>query len=112
MINLSKRLQAIAKYIPDGAIFADIGSDYAYLCSSICLTDPLARAIAVEVRPGPFEAAKSTIYKYELQNRIDIRLGDGLDVIDDSDNIDTVVIAGMGGKLITDIINKNIDKIR
>src|SRR5699024_8295125 len=110
MIKLSKRLEHIASYIPKGSRFADIGSDHAYLCSYVCLQDESAWAIAGEVREGPLKAANATIQKYHLQSSIDVRLGDGLNVIKSDDQVDTIVIAGMGGKLITDILRKDFTK--
>src|SRR5699024_10738733 len=107
MLKLSERLKRIAYHIPLGSRFADIGSDHAYLCSHVCLQDPNAFAIAGEVREGPYAAAQKTIQKYQLEHSIQVRLGDGLEIIHETDHVDTVVIAGMGGKLMTEILRKD-----
>lgn len=104
-INLSKRLTTIATFLPPSAYFADIGSDHAYLPCYVCLQDPNARAIAGEVNEGPYQSASETVATYELADQIKVRLGDGLEVLA-NDPIKQVVVAGMGGSLITQILNE------
>lgn len=111
MMNLSKRLQTIATYIKRGSYFADIGSDHAYLPAYICLKDPKAKAIAGEVTKGPFERAKETVKTYHLGDQIDVRLGDGLSILHSSE-VDTIIIAGMGGSLIVNILEKGKDNLK
>src|SRR5699024_6239492 len=102
--QISHRLKAIASFIKPQTVIADIGSDHAYLPSFVCLQDETSKAIAGEVSPGPFESAKKTVNMYNLQDRIDVRLGSGLSVLTEEDNVSTVVIAGMGGGLIASIL--------
>lgn len=104
-LNLSKRLRKIASYVPKGAYFADIGTDHAYLSCFICLNDDQAVGIASDVNEGPLLAARKTIQKYNLDHRIDTRLGDGLETIKDEE-ISLVIIAGMGGSLIKEILDR------
>jgi Predicted SAM-dependent methyltransferase len=85
---------------------ADIGSDHAYLPVQLVEQKVIDFAIAGEVAKGPMSRSKADIEKFGLQKKIDVRLGDGLAVINESDNIDTVVIAGMGGILIQDILTR------
>lgn len=106
MIEISERLKQIAFYIPEESNFADIGSDHAFLSAFVCLKNPHINAIAGEVRRGPYEAAQKTVERFRMENQINVRLGDGLEVISDDDAIDTVVIAGMGGKLIIRILEE------
>lgn len=101
--SISKRLESVASFLPTGTYFADIGSDHAYLPCYVCINDATARAIAGEVNRGPYNSAVNTVKAHELSNRVDVRLGDGLSVIND-DPITEVVIAGMGGSLIKDIL--------
>ncbi len=103
-INLSKRLKIIASFLPQGAFFADIGSDHAYLPCYVCLRDKDARAIAGEVNEGPYKNACETVATFDLASQIEVRLGDGLEVLE-NDPIKQIVIAGMGGSLITKILN-------
>lgn len=104
--QISTRLKTIASFIKPHAIIADIGSDHAYLPTYVCLQDETIRAIAGEVSQGPFESAKKTVSMYDLQDRIDVRLGSGLSVITEDDNVSTIVIAGMGGGLIASILTE------
>lgn len=108
--KLSKRLQAIASYLPKGTCFADIGSDHAYLPSYVCLQDPTATAIAGEVNIGPYESALETVRGLLLEQRIQVRLGDGLAVLD-AGEVTEITIAGMGGPLITTILDAGKDKL-
>jgi len=108
-IRISVRLKEISKHIPKASFFADIGSDHAYLPSYVCLNDKEATAIAGEVNKGPYNKAKEVVNTFQLNNRIDVRLGDGLSVLE-SDEPDTLVIAGMGGKLIEYLLNKDLNK--
>lgn len=104
--NISKRLKFIAQFIDEGSFFADIGSDHAYLPTFVCLKDSKARAIAGEVNEGPYNKAKSVVEAYNLTHKIDVKRGDGLEVIQNT-QVDTVIIAGMGGKLIKSILTKH-----
>ncbi len=106
-LHISSRLKKIAKYIAKGSYFADIGSDHAYLPTYVCLNDPTSKAIAGEVNQGPFQNAQDVVNMYDLTKQIDVRLGDGLDVLH-TDLPDTLVIAGMGGKLIERILTDNL----
>jgi len=111
-LTLSKRLQTIASFLPKNAYFADIGTDHAYLPCYICLHDINASAIAGEVSEGPFNRAKKTVETFNLTNKIDVRLGDGLQVLNEkTDHIEQLVIAGMGGSLMKDILNSGLSKL-
>ncbi|WP_163526384.1 tRNA (adenine(22)-N(1))-methyltransferase [Halobacillus ihumii] len=108
--KLSERLAKVAEYLPEGACFADIGSDHAYLPCYVCLHDDKAKAVAGEVNKGPYHSAVQEVRSHELADRIDVRLGDGLMVLG-ADEVQQVVIAGMGGPLIRDILEQGKDKL-
>lgn len=103
-VQLSKRLTMIASFIRKGAYFADIGTDHAYLPTYVCLKDKEAKAIASDVSDGPFQVAKKTVQLYGLTDRVDVRLDDGLKGIKKEEPLTDIVVAGMGGKLILDIV--------
>lgn len=110
-LKLSKRLETVAKYIPKDGIFADIGSDHAYLpCYSI-LKGIAKAAIAGEITDGPFISAKNQVIKSELSDVISVRQGDGLSVIKEGEKVDCVTIAGMGGGLIKKILEEGRSKL-
>ena len=116
-IKLSKRLKTIATFVSKGACFADIGSDHGYLPCYICQNDNEARVIATEVSNGPFLRTKATVNYYQLSDQIEVRLGDGLKALHENDPVTEIVIAGMGGTRITNILEegkyylKKIDKL-
>ncbi|MCA1009704.1 tRNA (adenine(22)-N(1))-methyltransferase [Halobacillus halophilus] len=108
--QLSKRLTNVALKLPRGAFFADIGSDHAYLPCYVCLNDPSAKAIAGEVNHGPYKSAWKEVENHDLEGRIDVRLGNGLHVLNNNE-VRQVVIAGMGGPLIRDILESGKEKL-
>ncbi|MFD1038503.1 tRNA (adenine(22)-N(1))-methyltransferase [Virgibacillus byunsanensis] len=109
-LKISKRLETVASYLPKGAFFADIGSDHAYLPCYTCMRDSTANAIAGEVNEGPYNSALETVTSYQLLNAIEVRLGNGLHVLKE-DEIEQLVIAGMGGSLITSILEDGKRKL-
>ncbi|MFD2213928.1 tRNA (adenine(22)-N(1))-methyltransferase [Metabacillus endolithicus] len=110
-LKLSKRLETVASYVPKDAIFADIGSDHAYLpCYSI-LQGKAKAAIAGEITDGPYLSAKNQVMKCNLTNVISVRQGDGLSVIEDGESVDCITIAGMGGALIKKILEEGKSKL-
>ncbi|GAA0443180.1 tRNA (adenine(22)-N(1))-methyltransferase TrmK [Lentibacillus halophilus] len=102
--KLSKRLKKVASFVLPGSRFADIGSDHAYLPCYVCLRDPSAYAIVGELNKGPLQRARQTVSWNGLTDRIDVRSGDGLAVFHRGE-VNTVVIAGMGGSLIHTILS-------
>jgi tRNA (adenine22-N1)-methyltransferase len=103
-LHLSNRLAAVASFIPEGARLADIGSDHAYLPANLLLNHRISFAIAGEVAKGPLENAKQEINLHHLEYVLKPRLADGLAAVAPDDKIDTVSIAGMGGRLIAQIL--------
>lgn len=108
---MSKRLQLLHDLMDPGRILADIGSDHALLPVACVRSGQAVKAIAGEVNTGPYEAAKAQVASSGLTSKIDVRKGDGLDVIKPGE-VDTVTIAGMGGALIAAILDRGIDKLQ
>ncbi|MEG0322031.1 MAG: class I SAM-dependent methyltransferase [Oscillospiraceae bacterium] len=102
-IVLTDRLQAVAKEIPQGAHMADVGTDHGYLPTWLIQTGRVERLIASDLRQAPLERARRNVQKHEVADRVDLRLCDGLAGIR-PDEVDTVVIAGMGGEIIAKIL--------
>ncbi|GGD71323.1 tRNA (adenine(22)-N(1))-methyltransferase [Paenibacillus nasutitermitis] len=103
MIKISKRLQTIADFVRAGARAADIGSDHALLPVYLVQSGKCPTAIAGELNIGPFQAARKGAAEAGLTALIDVRQGDGLSVLSPGE-ADTVILAGMGGSLMTDIL--------
>lgn len=105
-INLGLRLQRVADFVPEGACIADIGSDHGYLAAWLLLSGRVQRAIAGELNRDPAERARQTACDAGLQEKMLVREGAGLSVLE-PDEVDTVVIAGMGGATIVQILESN-----
>lgn len=111
-LKISQRLLKIAKFVPSGYRVADIGSDHALLPSYLVLYNDTSFVIAGEVNQGPYQAAKKQILNLHLEDSVSVRKGDGLSVIEASDEIDAITIAGMGGSLIAHILTDGKDKLK
>ena len=90
---------------------ADIGSDHAYLPIYAIQNKICNSAIAGEVIKGPYKAALNNVAENNLGDSIEVRLGDGLAVINHDDEIDNITICGMGGPLIAKILKRRSRKI-
>ncbi|WP_339063702.1 tRNA (adenine(22)-N(1))-methyltransferase TrmK [Tepidibacillus marianensis] len=110
-IVLSERLFTIASFVPKGSNMADIGSDHALLPCFLVSMQVVPFAIAGELNEGPFKSAESQVEQYGLKERISVRKGNGLEVIQEPDRIDVITIAGMGGALIANILEKGREKL-
>ncbi len=110
MIKLSRRLQTLADWVPDQFKIADIGSDHALLPCLLVQSGKVPYAIAGEINEGPFSSAQRQVRQAQLENRISVRKGDGLEVLA-AGEVDAVIIAGMGGGTIADILESGRSKL-
>lgn len=107
---LDKRLKACAELISGKGIAVDVGTDHAYLAADLILSGKCSKVIASDVKEGPLESARKTVEKYEILDKVDLILSNGLEKIP-YENVSDVVIAGMGGETIAEIIaNVDCDK--
>lgn len=103
-LKLSERLQTIANMVPRGtASVADIGTDHAYLPIYLITHEVASHAIAGDIHQGPYLSAKNAVDAAHLEQAISVRLGNGLDTVNPGE-AEVVVIAGMGGLNIVDIL--------
>ena len=108
-VQLSGRLQAIADLVTCRTVLADVGTDHAHLPVWLCETGKIKSAIAMDVREGPLLRAEESIRLAGLEDRIRLRLSDGLEQLR-AGEADSIVIAGMGGILIRTILQKCPDR--
>jgi len=102
---LSPRLKIIADSIQGFDTVADIGSDHAYLPIYLAGNGMVRSAIATDVNSGPVKISKERLKSYGVDARVSVRQGDGLRAIKPGE-AEVIVIAGMGGILIRDILEK------
>ncbi len=100
---LDRRLQTVADLTRDGSRVADIGTDHALLPCALVAAGRCPSAIASDIRVGPTEAAQKTVAATGLEQTVSVRLGAGLQTVS-PDEVDDIVIAGMGGETIASIL--------
>ena len=105
MITLSKRMHAIADMVSEGGIVADVGCDHGYVSIYLLESGKKDGAIAMDVRTGPLNSARENVRMAGLTERIELRLSDGLEKLGVKE-ADTIIIAGMGGLLMEEILTK------
>lgn len=108
--KVSKRIEAIVNEVNSDTL-ADIACDHAYISINAVERLKARRSIACDLNAASLEKAKRNICKQNLCNKIETRLVNGLEGINDSE-ADTVVIAGVGGRLCIEILNSNPEKVR
>ena len=101
MIKLDKRLSAVARLVREGSAVADIGSDHALLPVYL-RQNGWTDIIASDINSGPLDFARKTLQKYGAED-IKLVLSDGFENIPPRDD---VIIAGMGGEQILEIIQQ------
>lgn len=106
-MKLSQRLLTIASFVKEGALVADIGADHGLLSIYLVENKHVKKVFAVENKVGPFLILEKNTKDYP---EITCSLSDGISQI--PSEIDTLVIAGMGGILISDILIKNKEKLQ
>lgn len=105
MQKLSKRLNAVASLVKPGSEIADVGTDHGYIPVFLCESGIIKSAVASDINEGPLSSCEALVKQEGLEERISTRLSNGLDELC-SNEFDTVIIAGMGGELIADILSR------
>ena len=108
---ISKRLELVASFVPQGAILLDVGSDHAYLPIELVERGQIKSAIAGEVVEGPYQSAVKNVEAHGLKEKIQVRLANGLAAFEEEDQVSVITIAGMGGRLIARILEEGLDKL-
>lgn len=109
-MELSKRLKFIANHIEKCKSIADIGTDHGYIPIYAVKNNLCESAIASDINKDPVRKSKLNISLEGLSEKIETRLGGGLEPIKTKE-VDGIIIAGMGGNLIRDILEEGKNKL-
>ena len=104
MQTLSERLKIIASFVPKGTAVTDVGTDHGYLPAALCLSGDYKSVTATDVREKPLQNAKKNLEKLSVKG-VDLVLCNGLMDVPEK-KAETVIIAGMGGDVISGIIDR------
>lgn len=106
-MKINKRLKAIGDLVSANSFCLDVGCDHAFLDIYLVKKNIGIKAIASDVLIGPLNQARQNIKNEGLEDEIEVRLGDGLDTY--SEEVDTIIISGMGGRNMIGILQNNLD---
>ena len=110
-LKLGKRLSAIADLV-EGKTLIDIGTDHGKLPVKLLLNGTIQYAIATDLNPLPLQKAIETAKQFGTYDKMEFIQASGLELEDSViDKSDTIVIAGMGGELIAEILEKSKKEI-
>lgn len=105
-VKLSPRLLMSAEMVGDSKCVADVGCDHAHTCIWLLQNNRTERALGTDVRKGPLLKAEENLELYECSDKVELRLSFGLDELKPGE-ADTIIIAGMGGDMIRDILERD-----
>lgn len=107
-MKLTNRLLKIASLVSRNKRLADIGTDHGYIPLYLLNKRIIDVAILADINEGPLENARSEVKKNGLDDKVDLRLGSGIEVLKKGE-VDEIIIAGMGGILIGELLEANKD---
>ena len=109
-MRINNRLKKVGEVVDTDSLILDIGCDHALLYIYLIKENKVKKAIASDIAKGPLDSARSNIESYHMEDRIELRLGDGLECY--TDDIDTIVISGMGGRTIIGIFKYQLAVVK
>ncbi len=109
-MRINNRLKKVGEVVDTDSLILDIGCDHALLDIYLIKENKVKKAIASDIAKGPLDSARSNIESYHMEDRIELRLGDGLECY--TDDIDTIVISGMGGRTIIGIFKYQLAVVK
>ena len=107
-MKLTDRLLKIASLVTEGKRVADIGTDHGYIPVYLLNQGKVPYAILADVNKGPLENARGEVRHNKLLDKVDLRLGSGIEVLEKGE-VDEVIIAGMGGILISELLEAKLE---
>lgn len=110
-MRLSKRLGRVAANVQSGGVVADIGCDHGFTSIDLVQKGQVRGAIALDVNAGPLARAAEHVEQYGLEDRIQVRLSDGMRELAPGE-ADTILISGLGGALMERILEQGKDVVK
>jgi len=110
-MELSKRLNWIIEKLDKVEIIMDVGTDHGYIPIYLVKNNIAKKIIASDINKEPLKKAKINASLDGVLDKIDLRLGGGLSPLKNKE-AEAVIIAGMGGNLIRDILENDLDKVK
>lgn len=110
-MEVSKRLNWILNNMDKCDAIMDVGTDHGYIAIELIKRNLADKIIASDINKDPLNKAKLNVSLEGLSSKVDLRLGGGLAPLK-NDEVQGVLIAGMGGNLIRDILEKDIEKVK
>ena len=104
---IDERLKSLVKYVDKKDNIIDVGCDHALLDIYLVQNNITNSVIVSDISNNALQQGINNIKKYNLDDRIDVRCGNGLEVLNNEDDINTIIISGMGTNTILDILNNN-----
>ncbi|AXU49702.1 tRNA (adenine(22)-N(1))-methyltransferase [Clostridioides difficile] len=102
-MKLTDRLLKIASLVSDGKKIADIGTDHGYIPVYLLKEGKVPFAVLADVNKGPLDNAHKEVIQNNLLDKVDLRLGSGIEILEIGE-VEEVIIAGMGGILISELL--------
>lgn len=109
---LSKRLQQVADTVKKSNIIGDIGTDHAYVPIYLVKNGIAKGAVAADISQGSCKKAQLNVTANHINDLIDVRCGNGLEVIKSGEIIDAIIIAGMGGLMTISVLDSNKEAVQ
>ena len=111
-VKLNNRLECVSSFVLENRKVIDIGCDHAFLDIYLAgdKTKKFKSIVASDNKEGPLEHAKNNIRQHKLTDKIELRLGNGLDIY--TSDINTIVISGMGGRNIIGILKSHEEYLK
>ena len=109
-MKINSRLKTIGDLVEKDSVCLDVGCDHALLDIYLVKQKKNIKAIASDIADGPITAAKNNIKREKLEGIIEIRQGDGLSTY--TNDINTIIISGMGGRNIIGICKYKKDVLK
>lgn len=102
---MSNRLELIASFVKNGIGVVDVGTDHGYIPVMLVKRGYKGNIIATDINEGPLNKAKQSLIEADCEEAVELILCNGLDGCE-SEKIDTIIVAGMGGDTITGILDR------